>query len=69
MMRPIIARVIAEHGSPDISPELRRKLRAAWRWGPRKMLPYKVWCDEIARQTGRRPNGKPVSYDRTLSLL
>lgn len=53
--RPIIAKVIAENPEAD-QKVLRAALRAAW---PKRELrsgwPYKVWLDEIARQTGRKP--------------
>jgi len=47
---PIIANVIAS--KPE---DLRRALRDAYPFGPRRHWPYKVWLDEIARQLGRGP--------------
>lgn len=52
-VRPIIARVIAEHGTGDM-PLLREKLREAFPWGERKYHPYKIWLDEIAYQLGTK---------------
>jgi len=50
---PIIARVLAETaGKPP--GEVRAALRAAYPFGPRKHHPYRIWCDEIRVQTGRR---------------
>jgi len=49
---PIIAKVLADH--PD-GVGLAKSLREAYPFGERKMHPYKIWCDEVARQTGRKP--------------
>ena len=49
---PIIAKVLASVQDPK---ELRKALRAAYPFGPRRHHPYKIWLDEIARQTGRKP--------------
>lgn len=46
--RPIIARVIAEHGHDERA--LRKALHAAYPFGPRENHPYKIWLDEIKRQ-------------------
>lgn len=51
--QPIIARVIAEH--KDKPAELRKALRDAYPFGQRKYHPYTIWCDEVARQLGRKP--------------
>lgn len=51
--RPIIAAVLREH--PEDTPERRKALREAWPAGERAHNPYKIWLDEIARQTGRKP--------------
>lgn len=29
-------------------------LRRAYPWGPREHHPYKIWCDEIRVQTGKK---------------
>lgn len=52
---PIIADVIARVGRDDMG-MLRKELRDAYPWGPRRMHPYKIWCDEINRQIGRNTN-------------
>ncbi len=50
---PIIARVLAETaGKPP--EEVRAALRAAYPFGVRRHHPYRIWCDEIRVQTGRR---------------
>lgn len=67
-MRPIIAEVIRENQGKG-ERELRRALREAYPFGQRAYHPYKVWLDEIARQTGRKPplgtrrsgGGRPVA--------
>jgi len=50
---PIIARVLVETAgkSPE---EVRAALRAAYPFGVRRHHPYRIWCDEIRVQTGRR---------------
>ena len=41
---------------PSDCPERRKALREVWpRSEPRKYWPYKVYLDEIARQTGKKP--------------
>ena len=52
---PIIAKVIAEHGTDDMK-ALRKALREAYPYGQRKYWPYKFWCDEIKRQLHRKLN-------------
>ena len=50
---PIIARVLVETaGKPP--KEVRAALRAAYPFGVRRHHPYRIWCDEIRVQTGRR---------------
>lgn len=53
-MAPIIAAVLQEH--PNDTRERRKALRDAYPAGERAHHPYKVWLDEIARQTGKKPN-------------
>ena len=48
---PIIARVLSETAGQD-EKTIRRALRDAYPFGERSMHPYKVWCDEVARQRG-----------------
>lgn len=50
---PIIRRVLSENA--DQPPKVAKKaLRDAYPFGQRKYHPYKIWLDEIARQTGRK---------------
>lgn len=56
--REISARKIAEviaanKGADDAT--LKAALFDAYPFGERKYHPYKIWCDEIARQLGRKP--------------
>lgn len=58
---PIIARILAETvGQSDR--EIRKALRDAYPFGPRKYHPYKIWCDEIRRQRAER-SIKFVTYN------
>ena len=56
--RPIIAKVIAEVGTDDIK-KLRKALREAYPYYRELCWPYKVWCDEINVQFGKKKMGKP----------
>lgn len=50
----VIARVLAE--TEGCAPEARRlALRLAYPFAQRKYWPYRVWLDQIARMTGRKP--------------
>jgi hypothetical protein len=50
---PIIARVLAETaGRPPV--DVRDALRDAYPFGVRRHHPYRIWCDEIRVQTGRK---------------
>lgn len=51
--RPIIGRVIEETKS-DNEKVIRKALAAAYPWGEKKNFPYKIWCDEINVQLGKR---------------
>lgn len=55
-MSPIIAAVLLAH--PTDTRERRKALRDAYPAGERSHHPYKVWLDEIARQTGKKPQGR-----------
>lgn len=52
VMAKIIAATIARVGRAD-EKKLRAELSKQWRWGDRKMWPYKVWLSEINAQIGR----------------
>ncbi len=56
LARPIIRGVMDEARGMDIR-VLRRLLRDAYPFGERRMLPYKVWCDEVQRALGTKPIG------------
>ena len=57
---PIIARVIAENRAKG-EKALRAALRAAYPFGERQYHPYKIWCDEVNAQLGRKkPKPKPT---------
>lgn len=51
---PIIAKVLAETDGKSQGERL-KALRDAYPFGERKYHPYKIWLDEIARQTGKKP--------------
>jgi hypothetical protein len=56
---PIIAKTIKEVGYSDLK-ALRKALHEAYPFGPRSMHPYKIWCDEVRRQTqGRLSRAAP----------
>jgi hypothetical protein len=52
--KPIIARVLVENEGKTEA-EIRAALRLAYPFGPREMFPYKIWCDEIRVQMGKKP--------------
>ena len=56
---PVIADVLAQY--PDDSRERRKALREAYPFGERTNLPYQVWLDEIAKQTGRKKKSDPFT--------
>lgn len=51
--RPIIAAVIATWSAAG-EKAIRKALVAAYPWGEKKDHPYKIWCDEINVQLGKR---------------
>jgi len=53
----IIAGVIKATGYDDLK-ALRKALHDAYPFGPRKMHPYKIWCDEIKIQRGLKKRKK-----------
>ncbi len=52
--RPIIANVLKQ---PLDEKEIKAALKKAYPFGERSMHPYKIWCDEIKVQTGKRRFG------------
>lgn len=54
--RPIIAEVL-EKTKGQGEPEIKKALHDAYPFGPRKMHPYKIWCDEIKVQRKHRKFG------------
>lgn len=65
---PIIAKVIKEVGYDDLG-RLKRAMFDAYPFGERKYHPYKIWCDEVRRQTQGRlsrhgPKKSKVQYKR-----
>lgn len=55
--RPIISQVIAANKCNN-EKEIRKALREAYPFGKRKYHPYKIWCDEINVQLGKRKFGE-----------
>lgn len=53
---PVIAEVIHRVGFDDPA-RLKRELRDAYPFGDRENYPYKVWLDEIKKQTAPPPQG------------
>jgi hypothetical protein len=50
---PIIAEVLKQTaGKPE--DEIKKALKEAYPFGPRKYHPYKIWLDEIKVQRGKR---------------
>lgn len=48
---PVIQRILVAVVGQD-ERVVRKALREAYPFGPRKYWPYKVWCDEVRRQRG-----------------
>lgn len=57
----IITRVLAENAGKS-EPEVRAALRQAYPYGMRKYHPYKIWCDEIRIQLGKKPRRNVKVY-------
>lgn len=59
---PIITQIIKDN--PDKSEkEVRKLISAAYPFGERAYHPYKIWCDEVARQMAQRAailSGRPI---------
>lgn len=57
-LRPQIAEVLARCEGLTLA-ETRKALREAWRYGPRKYHPYRIWLDEVRIQLKlKRPLGE-----------
>jgi hypothetical protein len=56
-----IAAIIRQY--PNDCPVRRQALKDAWDAGPRAYHPYKVYLDEIARQTGKKPSRRAKRND------
>lgn len=53
-IRPIVAELVEMVAACNMDErDAAREFREAWRWGPRRNWPYRVWRDEIALQLGR----------------
>lgn len=69
--KPIIREVLKVNaGKTD--KEIKKALRDAYPWGERAMHPYKIWCDEIKVQRGKRKFNERKSDivpDNQLSML
>jgi hypothetical protein len=63
---PIIADVIARHGTEDMK-ALKKHLSAAYPFGERKYWPYKVWMDEIKVQLGTKKRKKGSCHPAELN--
>jgi len=66
--RPIIAKVLADNKDKS-EKEIRKELRNAYPYGERAMHPYKIWCDEIKRQIGLKPQTKEFIDPNQINLL
>ena len=55
--RPIIAKVLADNKGKS-EKEIKKELQESYPFGERKHHPYKIWCDEIKRQKGIKPQTK-----------
>lgn len=55
--RPIIYNVLQEH-TGETDKAKRKALKEAYPWGQRAMHPYKIWCDEVKVQMGKKKFGK-----------
>lgn len=51
--KPVIQKVLAENAGADLKTK-KKALREAYPFGERKYHPYKIWCDEVKVQTGRK---------------
>jgi hypothetical protein len=51
--KPIISAVLNDLRGED-ERTIRKALRDAYPFGPRRYHPYKIWCDEVAVQLGTK---------------
>lgn len=56
LAKPVIAALIKQHRNDPQA--LKKALFDAYPFGARKYQPYKVWCNEIRRQTGKTSRKK-----------
>ena len=67
-VRPIIKEVIKQYGLN--SKNLNKALRDAYPFGQRKNYPYKVWLDEIKKQTGtQKKSSDKKTSDKQMKLF
>lgn len=57
MAAPVIHRVLEETKGKE-EKEIKKALREAYPFGARENHPYKIWCDEINRQRGKKKRTK-----------
>jgi hypothetical protein len=61
--RPIIAKVLKETKGKTEA-EIKKALQEAYPFGLRQYHPYKIWCDEIRRQRGKKIDRKDRNTER-----
>lgn len=66
--RPLIAEVIRDNRDKS-EKEIKRALREAYPWGERAMHPYKIWCDEIKVQMGKKKFKQKPDDPNQIKLL
>lgn len=57
---PIIHKVLTENAGKT-EKEIRKALRDAYPYGPRKMHPYRIWCDEVNKQMEIKKSKNPAA--------
>jgi hypothetical protein len=65
---PIIYNIIQEVGTSD-EKLLKKRLYEAYPFGERAYHPYKIWCDEIQRQTGKKKRRKKTVCDENKNQM
>lgn len=65
---PIIAKVLEETKGLD-EKQIRKALHDAYPFGARQWHPYKIWCDEIKVQRGKRTFGKKNQVENNSNQL